>query len=88
LPAEQEFSMAHIVPDNRARQGPPGRPVLGVLIGALALVAVALTGYLVWVGSTSPDSPTQDAARQSATGDPKGNPRPAGDPSTTGATKP
>ena len=80
--------MARIVPDNRARQGPPGRPVLGVLIGALALVAVALTGYLVWVGSTSPDSPTLDAARQSATGDAKGNPRPVGDPSATGATKP
>jgi|EndMetStandDraft_7_1072992.scaffolds.fasta_scaffold3236645_1 hypothetical protein len=78
--------MAPIVTDNRARQGPPGRPVLGVLIGGLALIAVALTGYLVWVGSTSPDSPTQDAARQSATGDPKGNPPPAGDPNATGAT--
>jgi hypothetical protein len=93
--------MAQILPDDRARQGPPGRPVLAVLLGALALLAVALTGYLVWVGMESPDHPSQDAARQAATGDPKGRgnptdrispanpayPAPA-EPSATGATRP
>src|SRR5215213_32445 len=44
-----EADMNEIVPDDRARQGMSGRPVLGVLIGALLLIAVALTGYLLWV---------------------------------------
>ena len=55
--------MAQIVPDDRARQGASGRPVLGVLIGALLLLAVAIAGYMIWVGSTSPDDPSQDASR-------------------------
>jgi hypothetical protein len=71
--------MPKIVPDDRARQGPSGRPVLGVLIGALFLIAVSITGYMIWVGSTSPDHPSQDAARATATGDPKGS---GGNPST------
>ena len=52
-----------MIPDDRARQGPPGRPVLGVLIGALLLAAVAVAGYMIWVGSTSPDDPGTDASR-------------------------
>lgn len=90
--------MTKIVPDDRARQGPSGRPVLGVLIGALVLCAVALGGYMLWTGSESPDSPSQDAARQAATGSPSGssaNPssqvNPANPaypaPSATGSTK-
>lgn len=65
--------MAKIVPDDRTRQGPSGRPVLGVLIGALALCALALGGYLIWTGSESPDSPSQDAARETVTGTPSGS---------------
>jgi hypothetical protein len=99
---QKDPTMPQIIPDDKARQGPSGRPVLGVLIGALALLAVAVTGYLVWVGSTSPDNPSQDAARQTATGDPKGSgdnptnrvpsanpayPAPA-EPNATGATRP
>jgi hypothetical protein len=65
--------MSKIVPDDRARQGPSGRPVLGVLIGSLALLAVAVGGYLVWVGMSSPDDPSQEASRQSVTGSTSGS---------------
>jgi hypothetical protein len=65
--------MRKVVPDDRSRQGPSGRPVLGVLIGALALCAVAIGGYLVWVGMTSPDNPSQEASRSAVTGSPSGS---------------
>jgi hypothetical protein len=64
--------MARIVRDQTARQGPKGRPVLMVLIGALFLVGVYLVGMLVWSGLTSPDSPTQEASRTAVTGSPSG----------------
>lgn len=91
--------MPQMIPDDRARQGGSGRPVLGVLIGALALLAVAITGYMIWVGSTSPDSVSQDASRQATTGSPSGSGNPSdrvkpenpaypapSDPSATGTT--
>ncbi len=65
--------MTQIIPDDRARQGGSGRPVLGVLIGALALCALALGGYVIWAGSESPDAPSQEASRQSTTGTPSGS---------------
>ncbi|MCG7393611.1 hypothetical protein MHY87_11900 [Microvirga sp. ACRRW] len=65
--------MVQQVPDDRARQGPSGRPVLGVLIGSLLLLAVAVGGYLIWVGSTSPDDPGTDAARSATTGSTSGS---------------
>jgi hypothetical protein len=65
--------MAKIVQDDRARQGPQGKPVLGVLIGTMVLCAVALAGYMLWAGSQSPDSSSQDASRQATTGTPKGS---------------
>jgi hypothetical protein len=65
--------MTQIVPDDRARQGGSGRPVLGVLIGTLALCALALGGFMLWTGSESPDSPSQEASRQSTTGTPSGS---------------
>ena len=65
--------MAQRIPDDRARQGASGRPVLGVLIGSLLLVAVAISGYLIWVGSTSPDDPGTDAARANVTGSTTGS---------------
>jgi hypothetical protein len=65
--------MRKIVPDERVRQGPAGRPVLGVLIGALILCAVAITGFMMWTGAESPDSATQDASRQATTGSPTGS---------------
>ena len=65
--------MAQQVPDDRARQGAPGRPVLGVLLASLLLLGVAVAGYLVWVGSTSPDDPGTDAARSATTGSTTGS---------------
>ncbi len=65
--------MVQQIPDDRARQAPPGRPVLGVLIGSLLLLAVAVTGYLIWVGSTSPDDPGTNAAREATTGSTTGS---------------
>ncbi|WP_114943362.1 hypothetical protein [Microvirga calopogonii] len=65
--------MAQQIPDDRARQGGSGRPVLGVLIGSLLLLAVAVSGYLIWAGSTSPDDPGTDAARANVTGSTTGS---------------
>ena len=65
--------MPQLTTDNRARQGPSGRPVLGVLIGALALCAVAITGYMLWVGSQSPDNASQASSRESVTGSTSGS---------------
>jgi len=65
--------MRKIVPDDRSRQGPSGRPVLGVLLGALALLVVAVGGYMVWVSTTSPDNPGQEASRSTVTGSPSGS---------------
>jgi hypothetical protein len=59
--------------DDRARQGPPGRPVLWVLGGAMALCAVALVGFMLWTGSESPDAASQDASRQAVTGTQSGS---------------
>ena len=64
--------MTKIVPDDRARQGPTGRPVLGVLIGALALCLGARRLHDLG-GSKSPDAqPSQEASRQATTGSPSG----------------
>jgi len=38
--------------DVEVRQGPKGRPVLMVLIGAFALVALNLVSMLFWAGSS------------------------------------
>jgi hypothetical protein len=65
--------MSNVVQDDRARQGPQGKPVLGVLIGALVLCGVALAGFMLWAGSESPDAPGQDASRQAITGSPSGS---------------
>ena len=58
--------MARIVKDQTARQGPIGRPVLMVLIGAFVAM-------MIWAGSTSPDSTSQDASRTAVTGSPSGS---------------
>jgi hypothetical protein len=73
LPTKKAASMTRIVEDDRARQGPKGKPVLGVLIGALVLCAVALAGYMVWSGAESPDAPGQNASREAITGSPSGS---------------
>jgi hypothetical protein len=65
--------MARIVQDQTARQGPKGRPVLMVLVGALALIGLYLVSMLIWSGSTSPDSTSQDASRTAVTGSPTGS---------------
>jgi cytoskeletal protein RodZ len=56
--------MRKIVEDERARQGPKGRPVFLVLIGSFLLIGIYLLSMLVWSGSDSPDSASQDASRQ------------------------
>lgn len=94
--------MRRIIPDDRARQGASGRPVLLVLVSALALLGIALVAFMIWVGATSPDDPTQEASREAVTGSPSGSstanptnrvqpgnpayPVPT-DPSATGATR-
>lgn len=65
--------MAQQIPDDRARQGASGRPVLGVLLGSLLLVAIAVGGYLIWAGAQSPDDPGTDAARSATTGSTTGS---------------
>ena len=46
--------MRKIVEDERARQGPKGRPVFLVLIGSFLLIGIYLLSMLVWSGSDSP----------------------------------
>lgn len=65
--------MANLTTDDRARQGPSGRPVLYVLLGALALCAVALTGFMLWTGAESPDHASQNASREAVTGSTSGS---------------
>jgi hypothetical protein len=88
--------MRKIVPDEGARQGPKGRPILLVLIASFLLVGIYLVSMLMWSGSESPTHPSQDASRQAAspstgaagTGTPPANPAypaPSG-PATTGST--
>jgi flagellar basal body-associated protein FliL len=69
--------MEKIVADDNARQGSKGKPVLMVLIGSMVLLAVALTTYMMWAGSTSPDSASQNASRQSTTGSQTGSTNPS-----------
>jgi hypothetical protein len=68
--------MAKIVRDDRARQGPMGRPVLMVLIGAFVLIGIYLVSMLVWSGSQSPDSSSQEASREATTGSSSGSSNP------------
>lgn len=63
--------MDRMTSDNSTRQGPQGRPVLYVLIGSMVLLGLFFVAYMTWTGSTTPDSATQAASRQSVTGDPK-----------------
>jgi hypothetical protein len=59
------------VPEQSARQGKRGKPVLYVLLASLALLGVAIAGLMTWQGANSPkDRPTlsQDASRQEVTG--------------------
>jgi hypothetical protein len=57
--------MPKIVEDQRARQGPKGRPVFLVLIGSFVLLGIYLLAMMFWAGSESPTAPSQDASRQS-----------------------
>jgi flagellar basal body-associated protein FliL len=57
--------MAKIIADDRARGGGRGSPVLIVLIAALVLCGLALTGFMFWTGSQTPTSPQQAASERS-----------------------
>ena len=59
------------VPEQNARQGKRGMPVLYVLGASLLLMAIAITGLMTWQGANSPPdhaSKSQDASRQEVTG--------------------
>ncbi|MFE1600556.1 hypothetical protein [Methylobacterium sp. ID0610] len=59
-----------------ARQGAKGKPVLYVLLGSLALLAVAAVALLTWNGAKSPNDvagQSTDAARTQITGSPSGS---------------
>lgn len=64
--------MANMLPDERVRQGPKGRPVFMVLIGSLVLLGLYMAGMMLWAGSDSPDNPSQNASRTAVTGSPSG----------------
>jgi hypothetical protein len=72
--------MRKIVPEDRARQGPRGWPVLLVLAGSFLLIGLYLVSLLVWSGAESPTHPSQ-AASQRATS-------PQADSSNTSRTPP
>jgi cytoskeletal protein RodZ len=59
--------MSKILKDQGARQGPKGKPILLVLVGSFLLIGIYLLSMLVWSGSNSPDSPSQDASRRQTT---------------------
>ena len=56
--------MRKIVEGEQVRQGPRGKPVFLVLLGSFLLIGIYLLSMLVWSGSDSPTSPSQDASRQ------------------------
>ncbi|TDR93667.1 hypothetical protein [Enterovirga rhinocerotis] len=70
--------MTKVVEDDKARQAPPGRPVLYVLIASLALVGVYLITMVGWSGTTSPPSEqpatTGSTSSSNTSGVPAGNP--------------
>lgn len=47
--------------EERARQGPKGKPVLYVLIGSMILLGAFLSIYVFWASRTPPDSAHQNA---------------------------
>jgi hypothetical protein len=65
--------MAKIVRDDRARQGPSGRPVLMVLIGSFVLLGIYMVSLMLWSGSESPDHASQNASRELTTGSTTGS---------------
>src|SRR5215213_3202284 len=76
--------MAQNTTDDRARQGRRGRPVLMVLVGSLVLLGLYMIGMMMWSGSTSPDSPSQNASRQSTSGSASGSGSGASSSNTSG----
>jgi flagellar basal body-associated protein FliL len=56
--------MARIVDEREVKQGSKGKPGFYVLVGSLALAAVALAGYLLWTGASSPTDPSRETSRQ------------------------
>ena len=69
--------MTRIVDEREVKQGSTGRPGFYVLVSSLGLAALALGGYLLWTGTSSPPSVSQEAARESL---------PGGSPTATGST--
>lgn len=64
------------VPEQNARQGKRGMPVLYVLGASLILLAIAITGLMTWQGANAPAehaTKSQDASRQEVTGSVSGS---------------
>lgn len=69
--------MRRIVSDEDARSADRGRPTLIALVAGLVLLGVALTGFMMWSGSQSPDSAAQNASRVQTTGSVSGQSAPS-----------
>jgi flagellar basal body-associated protein FliL len=69
--------MARIVDEREVKQGSKGKPGFYVLVTSLSLAAVAMAGYLLWTGTSSPTNPSQESSRETV---------PGGSPSSTSST--
>ncbi|MCJ2082085.1 hypothetical protein [Methylobacterium sp. J-090] len=83
--------MAEQLHGQDSRQGKKGKPVLAVLLGSLALLAVAIVGLMSWQGSKSgPDyaSQTKAGAQNPSAATQPNNGLKSDMPASTGSTVP
>ncbi|KQP28926.1 hypothetical protein [Methylobacterium sp. Leaf100] len=83
--------MAEQLHGQDSRQGKKGKPVLAVLLGSLALLAVAIVGLMTWQGSQSPPdyaSQTKAGAQNPAAPAQANNGLKSDMPASTGSTVP
>lgn len=58
--------MDKVVPEQRAKQGSMGRPVLYILIGSFILLGVYMVSLLGWSGTAPSTNPATQSAQDSA----------------------